>query len=271
MFSPAPTYGIFAALPNFLRDNVPLVLVILVSAIVGLLMVVVFGYTSDQEAIHNVKDQIKAHLLAVRLYEDQLPVVMASYGRILSGTGRYLKLAFKPLLYVILPLVLLIAQLDRYLGFVPLNTGQSFLLKVHTRNPGSLDDVALQLPPGLATTAPAVHVPSNNEIAWRLMAEMDGNYDVSVAAAGQVFSKQAIVSPAVARVSPVRLRGRFWERMLVSSEPALPENGPIQSIEVIYPARTIRFAWLDWNWIWLFFVLSMVAGLFFKSVLGIEI
>jgi len=59
--------------------------------------------------------------------------------------------------------------------------------------------------------------------------------------------------------------------MFVSGEPALPENGPIQSIEVIYPARTIRFARLDWNWIWLFFVLSMVAGLFFKSVLGIEI
>lgn len=271
MFSLVPTYGFFAALPSFFRDNLPLVLVILVSAIIGLLMVVVFGYTSDQKAIHTVKDQIKAHLLAVRLYEDQLPVVMASYGRILSGTGRYLKLAFKPLLYVILPLVLLIAQLDRYLGFVPLNTGQPFLFKVHTRNSGSLDDVALQLPPGLATTAPAVHVPSDNEIAWRLVAEKDGDYLVNIAAAGQVFSKQAIVSPAVARVSPVRLRGKFWERIFVSGEPALPENGPIQSIEVSYPARTIHFAWLDWDWIWLFFVLSMVAGLFFKSLLGIEI
>jgi len=271
MFSPVSTFGFFAAPPSFLRDNLPLVLVILVSAIIGLLMVVVFGYTSDQEAIHKVKDQIKAHLLAVRLYEDQLPVVMASYGRILSGTGRYLKLAFKPLLYVILPLVLLIAQLDRYLGFVPLSTGQSFLLKVHARNSGSLDDIALQLPPGLAMTAPAVHVPSDNEVAWRLVAEKDGNYDFSIAAAGQVFSKQAIVSPVVARVSPVRLRGRFWERIFVSGEPALPDNGPIQSIEVSYPARTIHFAWLDWNWIWLFFVLSMVAGFFFKSVLGIEI
>ena len=60
------------------------------SLVVGLLMVVLFGYTSDQKAIGIAKDQLKAHLLAVRLYRDQIPVVMGSYGKILRGTGRYL-------------------------------------------------------------------------------------------------------------------------------------------------------------------------------------
>ncbi len=94
----------------------PLAIVIVVSVVVGLLMVVLFGYTSDQKAIGIAKDQLKAHLLAVRLYRDQIPVVMGSYGKILRGTGRYLKLAFKPLLYVIIPITLLMVQIDRYLG-----------------------------------------------------------------------------------------------------------------------------------------------------------
>jgi uncharacterized membrane protein (DUF106 family) len=271
MFSSLPTYAFFMVISSFLRDNFPLVLVIVVSAIVGLLMVVVIRYTSDQEAIHDAKDRLKAHLLAVRLFQDQIPVVLASYGRILKGTGRYLKLAFIPLLYVIVPLIIMIAQLDRYLGFVPLESGQAFLLKVHTADSATFSEVSLQLPPELATTAAAVHVPAENEIAWRVVAEKNGDYEVNIAAAGQVFSKQAVVSSGVARVSPVRLRGRFWERMLFSGESALPDNGPIQSIEVTYPARDIHFAWLEWNWIWLFFVLSLVAGFFFKSVLGIEI
>ncbi len=38
-----------------------------------------------------------------------------------------------------------------------------------------------------------------------------------------------------------------------------------------YPSRNIRFMGLEWNWIWLFFVLSLVAGFVFKSVLKIEI
>ncbi|MGA7569004.1 MAG: hypothetical protein WBW53_23325 [Terriglobales bacterium] len=91
----------------------PLAIVIFVSLAVGLVMVVLFGYTSDQKAIGIAKDQLKAHLLAVRLYRDQIPVVMGSYGKILRGTGRYLKLAFKPLLYVIIPITLLMIQLDR--------------------------------------------------------------------------------------------------------------------------------------------------------------
>ena len=91
----------------------PLAIVIVVSVVVGLLMVVLFGYTSDQKAIGVAKDRLKAHLLAVRLYRDQIPVVMGSYGKILRGTGRYLKLAFKPLLYVIIPITLLMVQIDR--------------------------------------------------------------------------------------------------------------------------------------------------------------
>jgi len=94
----------------------PLAIVIVASLVVGFLMVVLFGYTSDQKAIGIAKDQLKAHLLAVRLYRDQIPVVMGSYGKILRGTGRYLKLAFKPLLYVIIPITLLMVQIDRYLG-----------------------------------------------------------------------------------------------------------------------------------------------------------
>src|SRR6266496_5239723 len=103
-----------------LQSHAPLMLVFLLSIVIGLLMVIVFRYTSDQKAIRIAKDHLKAHLLAVRLFQDQLQVVLNSYWRILGSTGGYLRLAFKPLIYVIVPLTLLIVQLDRYLGFVPI-------------------------------------------------------------------------------------------------------------------------------------------------------
>ncbi|HEY4979275.1 MAG TPA: hypothetical protein VII25_08940, partial [Candidatus Acidoferrum sp.] len=137
----------------------PLAIVVVVSLVVGLLMVVLFGYTSDQKAIGIAKDQLKAHLLAVRLYRDQIPVVMGSYGKILRGTGRYLKLAFKPLLYVIIPITLLMVQIDRYLGQTPLPTNAPFLLTVHTAGSDALNDVTLDLPPEITMTAAPVHVP----------------------------------------------------------------------------------------------------------------
>lgn len=249
----------------------PLAIVIVVSLVVGLLMVVLFGYTSDQKAIGIAKDQLKAHLLAVRLYRDQIPVVMGSYGKILRGTGRYLKLAFKPLLYVIIPITLLMVQIDRYLGATPIPSNAPFLLTVHTTGGDPLNDVTLDLPPEISMTAPPVHVPSTNEIAWRLVGSKEGKYEMKIAAAGQAAAKVVCVGSGLARISTVRLRGHFWERMFSSAEPALPENSPIESISINYPDRNIEIAGYGMNWIWLFFVLSMGAGFIFKEVLGIKI
>src|SRR5215470_2664263 len=103
----------------------PLVLVVLLSIIIGFLMVLVFRYTSDQKAIRAAKDRLKGHLLAVRLFQDQIQVVLISYWRIVRSTGTYLRLAFVPLLYVSVPLIFLIVQIDRYLGYAPLPIGQA--------------------------------------------------------------------------------------------------------------------------------------------------
>ena len=249
----------------------PLAMVIVLSLAVGLLMVVVFGYTSDQKAIGIAKDQLKAHLLAVRLYRDQIPVVMGSYGKILRGTGRYLKLAFKPLLYVIIPIILLMVQVDRYLGQTPIPTNAPFLMTVYTTSNVVLNDATLDLPPEITTTAPAVHIPAENEIVWRLVGSREGRYEVKIADGGESVGKAVCIGSGLARISTVRLRGHFWERMFSSAEPALPDDSPIESISINYPDRNIEIAGYGMNWIWLFFILSMVAGFIFKEILGIQI
>lgn len=251
--------------------NTPAVIVTVISVVIGFVMVFIFAWTSDQKAIGVAKEHLKAHLLALRLFQDQIPVVMKSYGRIVVSTGRYLKLAFKPLLFVIIPLTLLAVYADRYLGSEPIARGQAFLVKARITNPDALNSAALQLPDGVTATSPAVHVPATGEVAWRLTAEKDGKYDVKLRAGDQTVGKELVVATGMPRLSSVRLRDRFWERIFVSGEPALPSNSPIDSIEVQYPARDIAFAGYGWNWIWLFFVLSLAAGFLFKSIFGIEI
>jgi len=261
---------LWPAVAGFFSINLPAALVLLLSVVIGLLMVVIFRYTSNQKAIHVAKEQLKAHLLAVRLFQDQLPVVLSSYGRILRGTGRYLRLALMPLLIVALPLTFLILQLDRYFGWTPLAAGQPFLVKVKANTADALDGISLQLPAGMTSTAPAIHIPSENEVVWRLVAGKDGAYELNVAGGSDAVSKSVLVSTALERVSPERLHAPYWERVFVSGEPTLP-GGAVQSIAVAYPPRTISFLGWEWNWIWLFFVLSLAAGFLFKSILGIEI
>lgn len=251
----------------------PLMIVVALSVVIGLLMIVLFGYTSDQKAIGIAKDQLKAHLLAVRLYRDQLHVVMGSYGKVLRGTGRYLKLAFKPLLYVIIPITLMIVWLDRSLGLTAIQNNTPFLLTARVNNPQALDSVSIDLPPGITASAPPVHIAAENEVVWRLVASREGAYDVKISARGQTAEKTVRVSSELAQVSPERLRDHFWERMFSSGESALPNDSAVESISVDYPERNIPLgiAGYEMNWIWLFFILSMIAGFIFKELLGIEV
>ena len=184
----------------------PLAIVIWLSLVIGLLMVLLFAWTSDQKAIGIAKDQLKAHMLAVRLFQDQISVVMKAYWRIIRGTGRYIRLAFKPLLFVIIPITFLIVEADRYLGWTAIQPEQAFLIKVKTDHADGLNDVSLSLPPGISLSAPPVHVPAENEVVWRVIADKDGAYDLGVAASGQTYTKRVVVSPSVSRLSLERLR-----------------------------------------------------------------
>ncbi|MGA8299979.1 MAG: hypothetical protein WB817_10875 [Terriglobales bacterium] len=253
----------------------PLMIVVALSVVIGLLMIVLFGYTSDQKAIGIAKDQLKAHLLAVRLYRDQLNVVMGSYGKVLRGTGRYLKLAFKPLLYVIIPITLMIVWLDRSLGLTAIHTNTPFLVTARLDNAQALDNVTIDLPPEIAASAPPVHIAADKEVVWRLVASNEGAYDLRIKtdAGGDAVTKTVRVTSRLAQLSPERWRDHFWQRLFSSGESALPEHSPFETITVAYPERNIPLgiAGYEMNWIWLFFILSMIAGFIFKELLGIEV
>ncbi len=59
----------------------------LIAAVTGLFMLVIFKYTSNQRAVKQVRNQIKANVLALSLFKDSVPVSMRAQGRILVHAG----------------------------------------------------------------------------------------------------------------------------------------------------------------------------------------
>jgi hypothetical protein len=253
--------------------NARLLIVIIASVAVGLGSILVFGYTSDQRAIGIARDKLKAHMLAVRLYRDQSHVVIASYGGVLRGTARYLRLTFRPFLFLVIPITFLIVQLDHYLGMTPIRVNTPFLLTARVSGGTALDEISVELPPEIAANAPPVHIAAENDVVWRLVASREGAYEAKIIAGGESAVKTVRVSSQIARVSSERLRDHFWERMFLSGESALPPNGAIESITVDYPEShiSVGIGGYSMNWMWLFFILSMIAGFIFKELLGINV
>ncbi len=252
-------------------QGTPLLLVLTLSIVVAAIMLLFFGRFSNQKKLKRAKARLQAHLLAVRLFQDQLRVVLQSYPRILAGIGNYLRYALKPAAMLFVPLVALTVVLDPYFGYQPLTANHNFLITAQADNPQVLDSVALQLPDGLRETAPAVHIAADNQVVWRVAAARDGHYTVTINAGGQTYTKQVVVSNGMARVTTGRWRGAFWDHLFDASESPLPQAAPLSAIEVGYDPRLLNLGIVQWNWIVVLFFAAIVAALAMKKAFRVEI
>lgn len=248
----------------------PLYALAAASLLTGIIMAAVFRFTSDPRAIRRAKDQLQAGLLAVRIYQDQLGIVLRSYARIGRGSLDYLRRSFVPLAVMLLPLAVILAQLDVRLGYASPRAGDKFLVKVRTARQIPLDQVALEVPDGLALDVPPVRIAEEREIAWRIRAEREGRFTLRVLASGQAFEKQMVVSRDLAALPAARVEGALRQTLFYPGESALGSGAPVESIEIGYRRRQIEVAGYEISWPLPFFVLSLAAAFAMKPVLKAE-
>ena len=243
----------------------------LISSLTGLAAILIFRYGSNQNALRRIKNRIQAHLLELRLFPDQLGIVSRAHGRILRWTVVYLAYNMKPLAILLIPLVILMVQLDLRFSRMPLAAHNSFILKAKLVDSRPLGSDSLRLPKGLTLTAPPVHVPALQEVNWRIRADEYGVFLPAVVVAGQTFAKQIVVSKEISALPVARTPAGVTEWFSNPIERPLPRGGPLRSLEVNYAPRSIDLGYFATNWLVFFLVVSFVSGLIFKVVLGVEI
>jgi len=244
------------------------------SLLTALFMLEVYKLTSNQAAIRRAKDRIKAHLYEMRLYKDNMRVTLAAQGAILKANLAYMGANLKPLAVMIVPLVLILAQLSLWFDRAPLRPGEETLVRAGleaSADPLTLD-LTLETPPGLEITAPAVRIPDEHEVVWRVKAVSPGSGKILLRAAGQTVEKSVVVGGRpLTKVSALASRGSFWKRALYPGEAPLPSDTPVRSIEVVYPAKILTAFGLNVHWLIAYLVLSIVFGFALKGVFKVEI
>jgi uncharacterized membrane protein (DUF106 family) len=275
--------GLFDALLLPFRELHPLVGLTVLSAALGVAMLLIFKATSNQAKIEAVKRRIHAGVFEIRLFNDDLGAIFRAQGEVLRHNLRYMGLSLVPLLWMIVPVVLVIAQLQFHYGFRGLTPGEPALLKVAldegwrethpaiTGNSADRPQVELDVPEGLRVTTPAVWLPSLGEITWRVQAEEPGDYEIGVRLGGESYGKALNATGNVRRRAPSRLKPGFFNQLLYPAEDPLPGSGPVRSISVAYPGATVWFFGLRLHWLIIFFVLSIVFAFTLKDRLGVKI
>ena len=256
--------------------------VAIVSLITAVGMLLVFRYGSDQDEMAAVKSRIHGCIFEIRLFNDDLRAIVRAQLEILRHNASYIRLTLKPMLWMIVPMVLLIAQLQFHYGYGGLEPGQSAVLKVTLNeadagsatngNGGHKPAMRLDSPSGLRVETSGVWVPSLREMAWRIGAVEAGEYELQISVDGKEYAKSVLVADGLERRSPIRLEPGFFNQLLYPAEDPLPGDSPIRSIEVAYPEADVDvLGWFKLHWLIVFFLLSIVFAFSLKSFFGVTI
>ena len=272
----APTLGVLNPICTAIGDGVywvlgflpPWIGLTILSALTGVLMLLVFRRLSNQDAIVRVKDEIKANLLTLRLYKDDLRVTLRAQGRLFVAVAKFQRYVLPPVLIVLPPMLLGLAQMGVRHQWRPLRPGESSLLKVRFADGVDLS-VDPGLEPGSGLTVEAGPVPGGGEVIWRVRAGDVGRHLVHVEWDGSTVDKEVVVGDGFQRVNAIRANHRWTTMLLHPTESSLPANSPIESIEIVYPHVDSWITGADY-WVVYFFIVSMVAALMLKPVFKVQ-
>lgn len=241
---------------------------IVVSIALGILMLPAFKHLSNQAKIARAKDDIKANLLAMKLFKDELHVVIGAQVRILWAILRLQRYVLTPILWVTFPMLLVLAQMGVRYQWRPLQVGESTVLRVVLNEPTARAKSAT-LAEHAGVKAEVGPVPSERDLVWRLRAVQPGRHTLTLTLDGKAYGKELVVGAAGERVSALRPGAQWTDQQFHPVEARLPADSGIRAIEVEYPASESWFRGADY-WVVSFFVISMIAALLLAPVFRVK-
>ena len=243
-----------------------------ISLLSGVAMVWVFGKVSDQKTIKVLREQIRGNLIGVRLFQSDIRVILRLQSHIFSDTFRYMRLALVPMFVLILPIFLIMAQLNLRFAVRPLLPGETAIVKALVRDSATLNGpLKLATNNGIVIETPPVRIEADGEVVWRIRAKEIGKHRLVLHIGNESLDTHVVTGHSWSAVPQLRTGRGAIESLLYPGAPPIADTHAVEAIEISYPELNLEFLGVNTNWLITFFVLSMGFGFAFKGRLGVEL
>ena len=245
----------------------------LMGIVTGIVMLLGYKYTSNQRAIKHVRDQMKANMLSLKLFKDNMRSVMRSQLGLVGGAGQLLLYSLVPMVIMFIPITLAMTQLSLWYQARPLRVDETAVVSLQMR-----EDVERPLPAVMLQTVDACQIvtatgriEATHEVCWDVKAKQGGLHELRFRIADQPFEKSLAIGDQYLRVSLLRPAWRKSEDIVLNpAERPFAPDSIVQSIAIAYPDRESWPSGTD-NWVIYWLVVSMVAAFALKSVFKVSL
>lgn len=241
----------------------PRLMLLVCSVVTGVLMSIAFRYTSNQKALARVADLGRGHLLAIKLFKDDLPGMFRNLGHIFQCVLLRMWHSLRPALVMLVPLLFLLSQLGLRYEHRPLLPGEAAVIQVQFKEPAwqQCRDTQIEATSGIAVETEPLRDDLQHAIYWRIRATEPGSGTVRWQLGEAAVEKSVVAAAgpqAIRAVSPRRPGTGWWDRLLHPGEPGLDGPSPVEGIIVYYPHRATPILGFDLPW-WITFLIASIA------------
>ncbi len=266
---------------------------ILAAGIFGVLALVAFKHISSQRRIKAVKDRIKGHLIAIRIFQDDLRVVGSSIVKIVLRNFQYLTLNFGPFIPLAVPFVFVVAQFVVRYAYAPAaltenpaaqlaGAGTMLEVRLEPESAARIKELTVTLPAGVVAMSPLVRIPSEGRAFQEIAATQSGVHEIRVALGAEAAETKLFCAgdASLRAMQPRRVNNRHWYDLtdpnhwpvLWPAEAGFDAGSAFASVAIAYPSRDL--GWLpggEGGILVTFVVASMLFGVAALKPLRVQI
>ena len=244
-------------------------LVVLAAVSFAAVALLLFKWATPQQRLAAARGRLIGRLYEAALYQTSLSVIMRVQGGVIVANLRYLACALPAVAVLVVPLLVVLPQLEARLGRRPLDVGESALVTVAL---ASDREAVLTADPGLVIEAGPVRDRVRGEVVWRVRAATAGEHVLRLAGAGEPVTLTVPVATAgLPAITAARHRSAFSQIVFDPAGERLSRETDLRRVGVVLPGREVRVLGLGLPWLVSFTVLSLVAGLLLRSWLRVEL
>ncbi len=248
----------------------PLWGLIFVSAVSGILMVMIFGKISDQEGIAVLRKRMTGEVLGILLNAGTPATVISFAARLIADNTRYLVMILKPMVVMAVPFMLLWGQLDARYGSAGLPGNQPVTITFqYAEEPPPTEENDFSVRNG-GLIPPVMTVDTLKQVSFRIFSH--GSRGVEILAndlripVGSIHEWNGSLVSRGFDTSPSLLSPFHPTVTVLDAGTETPDSGWYSFPDVDYRVMGWR-----WSWAAVFLVFSMAAAVVATGVLKIKV
>lgn len=177
---------------GFLLNWNPLIAIAVVSLAISLLITLIYKWTTNQQEMKRLKDELKEHQTKMKSHKDNPEKMMAIQKQAMAVNMQYMAKSMKSTFITFIPILLIFGWMSANFAYEPLTPNQEFGITAVFEKEVT-GNASVTVPEGLEVVGDSTKQIENG-MATFILKGKEGDYFVTLASNGQEVDKKVLIT-----------------------------------------------------------------------------